>query len=399
MKAVILAAGEGTRLRPFTNSEPKPMIPIANRPILEYSIDALVKNGISDITLVVGYKKESIMSHFEDGSNWKAKIQYVDQKKRVALAGTAYALSMAKNSVKGDFLVLAGDNIISSSLIGDLLAKKGKYRIVVTESDTPSKYGVVELSGDTVRNIVEKPEHHLSNLISTGIYKLNEDIFPIIDKVMKTGKYGLTSVIQSIIPTTKVTAVRTSKVWSDVVYPWDILTMNAVALRKCASKISGKIDKGVTFKGEVSIGEGTIIRSGTHIMGPVVIGDGCEIGPSVCIYPSTSIGNNVRIGPFTVVENSVLMDDVQLSSGSYVSHSVLGEGVEINPQFCAVESEAHVRLEGEFKKVERLGVLIGEGTVIGSQVSVKSGTIIGSDCKIAHHATIDENVEDSTKVM
>jgi len=399
MKAVILAAGEGTRLRPFTNSEPKPMIPIANRPILEYAIDALAKNGISDITMIVGYKKERIMSHFEDGSDWKVEIRYIDQKKRVAQAGTAYALSMAKSCVKGDFLVLPGDNIISPSLIGDLLEKKGKYRMVVTESETPSKYGVVELSGDTVKNIVEKPEHHLSNLISTGIYKFNDEIFAEIDRVMKSGSYGLTSVLQKILPTTKVTAVKTSKVWSDVVYPWDILSMNAVALRKCASKTSGKIDKGVILKGQVSIGEGSVIRSGTHIMGPVVIGEGCEIGPSVCIYPSTSIGNNVRIGPFTVLENSVLMNDVQLNSGSYVSHSVIGEGVDLSPQFCAVESEAHVKLESEFRKVSRLGVLIGERTVIGSQVTVNSGCIIGSNCRIANHSTINSNVEDNTRVM
>jgi UDP-N-acetylglucosamine diphosphorylase/glucosamine-1-phosphate N-acetyltransferase len=399
MKAVILAAGEGTRLRPFTNSEPKPMIPIANRPILEYAIEALAKNGITDITMIVGYKKERIMSHFEDGNDWNVNIHYIDQKRNVALSGTAYALSMAKSIVNEDFLLLPGDNIISPSLIGDLLEKKGKYRIVVTESDTPSKYGVVELSGDSVVNIVEKPDTHISNLISTGIYKFSNDIFPIIDSVIKSGKYGLTSVIQSLMSTTKVTAVKTSKVWSDVVYPWDILTMNAVALRKCESKTSGKIDKGVTIKGSVSIGNGSIIRSGTHILGPVVIGEGCEIGPSVCIYPSTSIGNNVRIGPFTIVENSVLMDDVQLSSGSYVSHSVIGEGVEINPQFCAVESNTDVKLEGEIRKVDRLGVLIGERTIIGGQVSVESGCIIGSDCRIAHHSTIRSNVEDNTKVM
>lgn len=399
MKAVILAAGEGTRLRPFTNSEPKPMIPIANRPILEYAIDALAKNGITDISIVVGYKKERIMSHFEDGRNWKVSIEYLEQKKRVAQAGTAYALSMARDRVKGDFLLLPGDNIIGPGLIADLLVKKGKHRVVVTESETPSKYGVVELSGDTVINLVEKPEHHISNLISTGIYKFSDDIFEAIDPVMSAGKYGLTSVVRSLLAETKITAVKTTSLWSDVVYPWDILTMNAVALRKCGQKTSGKVDKGVTMKGPVIIGDGTVIRSGTHILGPVVIGEGCEIGPSVCIYPSTSIGDNVRIGPFTVVENSVLMNDVQLSSGSYVSHSVIGEGVDMSPQFCAVESDANVMLEGECRRVSRLGALIGERTVIGSQVTVDSGCIIGSGCKIATHSTVRGNVADNTSVM
>jgi glucose-1-phosphate thymidylyltransferase len=399
MKAVILAAGEGTRLRPFTNSEPKPMIPIANKPILEYAIEALSGNGITDITIVVGYKKERIMSHFEDGRGLKVSIEYAEQGKRVAQAGTAYALSMVRDRIKGDFLLLPGDNMIGSGLIGDLLAKKGKHRMIVTESDTPSKYGVVELSGDTVINIEEKPEHHIGNLISTGIYKFSDEIFDALDPVMKTGKYGLTSVVRSILGETKVTAVKTDSQWNDVVYPWDILTMNAVALRRCGQRTSGKLDKGVTMKGPVVIGDGTIIRSGTHILGPAVIGEGCEIGPSVCIYPSTSIGNNVRIGPFTVLENSVLMNDVQLSSGSYVSHSVIGEGVDLAPQFCAVESDANVMLEDECRKVSRLGALIGERTRVGSQVTVDAGCIIGAGCRIAPHSTIRGNVADNTSVM
>jgi len=375
------------------------MISIANRPILEYSIEALAANKVTDITMVVGYKKESIMSHFEDGGDWNVKISYVDQKKRVAKAGTAYALSMVKKHVKGDFIVLPGDNIIGPNVIADLIDQTGKYRIVITESEEPSKYGVVELSGKVVKNIVEKPTEHIGNLISTGIYKFSDEIFKAIDTVMGSGKYDLTSVIQHMIPKTKVTAVKTGGVWNDVVYPWDMLEVNAIALRKCASQTSGRIDKGVTMKGPVNIGEGTIIRSGTHIMGPVIIGEGCEIGPSVCIYPSTSIGANVRIGPFSVVEHSVLMDDIIINSGSYVSHSVLGEGVELGPQFCAAEDAVVMRTEDENRPVERLGALVGEKTVMGSQVSVRPGTLIGARCRIAHQTRIDRDVEDKTIVM
>jgi UDP-N-acetylglucosamine diphosphorylase/glucosamine-1-phosphate N-acetyltransferase len=399
LKAVILAAGEGTRLRPFTVSEPKPMIPIANRPILEYAVEALAANSVRDITMVVGYKKERIMSHFEDGRRWGVELHYVEQSRRVARAGTAYALSMAKDKVKGDFLVLPGDNIISPKLIGELLDQKGKYRLVITESENPSKYGVVELSGKAVRNIVEKPEQHISDLISTGIYKFSSDVFQIIDEVMEAGRYDLTSVIQHMIPKTKVTAVKTSRVWIDVVYPWDILDVNAVSLRDCASMTSGRVDKGVTMKGPVSIGEGSVIRSGTHLMGPVVIGEGCDIGPSVVIYPSTSIGDNVRVGPFSTVEHCVLMSDVTIGAGSHLSHTVLGQGVELGPQFCAVESSARLDLEDECRTVERIGALVGERTIIGSQVSVRPGTLIGSKCKIVHHTRVTQSMDCNTVVM
>jgi UDP-N-acetylglucosamine diphosphorylase/glucosamine-1-phosphate N-acetyltransferase len=398
LKAVILAAGEGTRLRPFTNSEPKPMIPIANRPILEYAIEALAANSVTDITMVVGYKKERIMSHFGKGTNWGVNIEYVEQEKRVSKTGTAYALSMVKDKVKGDFLVLPGDNIIGPKLISDLLSQKGKYRVVITESDIPSKYGVVELSGDTVINIVEKPQEHISNLISTGIYKFSDEVFQAVDYVLNSGKWGLSNAIQYMIPRTKVNAVKTSGVWGDVVYPWNILELNAIALQKCAAKTSGRIERGVSLKGPVSIGDGTIIRAGSHILGPVVIGDGCEIGPSACIYPSSSIGDNVRIGPFSVIEHSVLMNDANIGVGSFLSHSVVGEGVDLGPQFCAVESSAKVDLEGETAIVERIGALIGEKTIMGSQVSVKSGSVIGAMCRVTHHTRIDGNVEDNARV-
>ena len=115
MKAVILAAGEGMRLRPLTVSEPKVMIPVANRPILEYVVEALVGNDIEDIVIVVGYRKERIMSHFEDGKKFGAKIEYVVQEKQL---GNAHALACAKDRLSEDFVVLPGDNIVDKRASG-----------------------------------------------------------------------------------------------------------------------------------------------------------------------------------------------------------------------------------------------------------------------------------------
>ena len=205
VQAVILTAGEGTRLRPLTVSRVKGMIPIANRPILEYVVNALAKNNIRDIIMVVGYKKERIMAYFEDGIDFGVKIQYADQKKQL---GTAHALVQAQDLIKKDFLVLSGDNIIAPEGISNLLEEnKNDASLLITHSDTPSKYGVVGLTGNRVKHIVEKPEitgdlltkgvpsifslalwehqeKSISNIISTGIHRFHPKIFKHIEAIM-----------------------------------------------------------------------------------------------------------------------------------------------------------------------------------------------------------------------
>ncbi len=135
MKAVILAAGEGMRLRPLTASEPKVMIPVANRPILEYVVDALVKNDVREIVMVVGYRKERIMSHFEDGKKFGARIDYVVQEKQL---GNGHALLSAKDRLSGEFMVLSGDNIVDRRAVGDLLRAGSCPSALVVESENPS---------------------------------------------------------------------------------------------------------------------------------------------------------------------------------------------------------------------------------------------------------------------
>ncbi len=399
MKAVILAAGEGTRLRPFTNSEPKGMLPISNRPILEYVIKALAQNKIRDIVIVVGYHKERIMSYFEDGKDFDVKISYIVQKRRVGKIGTAYALSMAKNKIKDDFILLPGDNLIDAQTVSDAIKGNQKHKVVIVQSDIPSKYGVVELSSNVVRNIIEKPEEEISNLISTGIYKLPVSIFDDIEKVMKDGRYDMTSVLQSILAKKKIIAVTTKGTWQDIVYPWDIINVNSMALNNNESHTSGRIERNVTLKGSVSIGKGTIIRSGAYIVGPTKIGEGCEIGPNVTIYPSTSIGNNVRIGPNSVIEHSVIMSDVRIGATCHISNSVIGDGVEIGPQFCSTSRSGNIEMDNELHKVEHIGALIGERTMIGDQVSVIGGTIIGSNCDISSQKIISKEIPDNSSVI
>ena len=392
MKAVILSAGEGTRLRPFTVSKPKVMIPIANRPIVEYVVEALTKNGIRDIIMVVGYKKERIMSHFQDGKNFDVNITYVTQKKKVGKLGTAYALSMAKDHIDDEFLAVAGDNIVAPEVISDLIKKRKETSLAITKSNIPSKYGVVTLSGNIVKNIVEKPMEKISDLISTGIYSFKPDIFDAIDLLMSKRKYDLTSVIQSLIPKEPVKGIVTRGMWVDAVYPWDLLHVNACALGKAKGKTAGTIEKNVVIKRYVSIGEGSVIHSGSYILGPVIIGKGCEIGPNVCIYPSTSMGDNVQIQPFSLIEHSVIMSDVSIGPTSFISHSVIDDGVRLGTNFTVEHGDADIKLGDKFHKVKDIGTLIGEDTLVRDKVAASAGSIIGARCKIASLRKIEGSI-------
>ena len=395
MKAVILAAGEGMRLRPLTVSEPKVMIPVANRPIMEYVVDALVKNDVRDIVMVVGYRKERIMSHFQDGKKFGARIDYVVQDKQL---GNGHALFSAKDRLSGEFMVLSGDNIVDRRAVGDLLRAGSCPSALVVESENPSKYGVVELDKGTIKNVYEKPTELISNIILTGMYCLSDKIFDQIERCIGEGEYGLSNALQMSLGAHPVAPVFSDGLWIDAVYPWDLLELNAAALENLAVKTSGKIESQVTISGPVGIGAESVIRAGTTIYGPVLIGEGCDIGPNVTIFPSTSIGNSVTVEPYTVIKNSILMSNCSIGAQSYLSHCVLGYGVKSQSHLMAPGAEAYVNVADEFFKVPHMGSILGEDSGFGAGVSVEPGTVVGAGCKVSSGAKITRNLPNRSLV-
>ncbi|MCX6662672.1 MAG: sugar phosphate nucleotidyltransferase [Euryarchaeota archaeon] len=394
-KAVILAAGEGKRLRPFTETMPKVMLPIANKPLLEYVFDATRKSGIDEIVVVVGYKKEVIMEYFKDYKD--VKITYVIQDRQL---GTAHALLQAKKHIKDSFIVLAGDNIIDPGSIAKLLKDQSEYSLLIKEHPHPSKYGVVFVENRSIRRIVEKPKEDVGKYISTGIYKLPRSVFTDIEQCTSEGAHALSSVIQSLVDKGKNINTVLAKSWMDIVYPWDLISVNEVMIQGTAASTSGVIEKGVTLKGPVSVGKDTKIYSGCYIVGPVVIGDSCEIGPHTCIFPSTSIGNNTVVHPFSEIRSSVIMDDVHIASNSHISRSVIGKGCIIGDSFSTITGKTMIEVENEFKRLETpIGAMVGEDCIIESHVVVDPGKIIGRKCRISPMKHIIKNIPSESKVM
>jgi len=385
MKAVILSAGEGARMGPFTASEPKVMIPVGNRPILEYVVQALVENGVHELVVVVGYHRERILSHFQDGKAYGAHIRYVIQGKQL---GTAHALAAARAELADRFIVLNGSNMIDARVVEDLLGQKTGPAVVITQSDRPRSYGVVTVEGGRLVGITEKPAEVISNLINTGAYALDATIFPEIERLASQGKHDLPSVVSGLAGTREVAAVRTQGMWVDALYPWDLLRLNQSALASVGDVRSGTIEPNVTIRGRVSIGDGCAIRSGAYLQGPLALGPGCEIGPHAVLLPSTSLGKNVRIGALTTVSNSILMDDVSIGPSSVVQDSVVASGATARAGLMAASGRGDVQVEGEWHEVPQIGALIGEDVELGNGASLACGTVVGTRARVADGARL-----------
>ena len=264
MQAVILAAGEGKRVRPLTWSRPKAMIPVANRPIIEYTIDALIKNGIRDIIVVVGYRREQVTRFL---NQLDLPIEVVVQEKQL---GTAHALRQAESRITGDFLLLPGDNYIDAQSVAKI--KDVKNAVLVKEHPSPSNFGVVTIRDGQVDSIVEKPDHAPSFLVSTGIYSFDKDFFRFIQG------NDVTEAVSCVIDAGTGLSAVIADDWQDAIYPWDLLRLNQRLLRHLPAAR-----------------EGTSSRHAT-ILGPVQLGKGTTIGPNTVIQARSSSGATARSG-------------------------------------------------------------------------------------------------------
>ena len=396
MDAVILCAGKGTRLMPLTENRPKPMIPIAGKPILEHIINK-IENFVDNIYLIVKYKKEIIINHFKN----HPKITFIEQKE---IDGTGYAVLMAKNHINDDFLVINGDIIFDDDLKDIINCKNA---VALTEVHNPENFGVVVL--DDENNIIElqeKPKNPKSNLINAGIYKFEKDIFDILENLKPSdrGEVELTDAIKELIKDRTIKGIKLNGYWNDIGRPWDLLDANTHLLKDIKTDIRGKIGKNVVIEGNVIIEEGAEIKHNTVIEGPVIIKSGAIVGPLAYIRPNTVLMENTGVGNSSEVKSSIIMKNTKVPHLSYVGDSIIGENCNIacntitaNLRFD--DKPVKVNIKGEIvKSVRKLGVIMGDNVKTGVQVSFMPGVKIGSNCWIGANCLIDRDVQSNSFV-
>ena len=399
MNAVILAAGEGKRMRPLTYERPKVMLPIAGKPIMEHLLEEVKRAGIKNFLFVVGYHDETIRDYFGNGADWDVEIQYVTQK---AQLGTADALWRAEKLVEDKFLMLNGDTIVSADDIKRVIT--GDITLGVIEVTNPEEYGVVETEGEKITRIHEKMREPPSNLINAGVYLLDETIFNALSRTAKSkrGEFELTDSIQLLIDEGNRISWKKIGRWTDVSYPWDLLAANELLIDRISTDIKGKREENVSIKGKIMIGEGTLIKSGSYIEGPVVIGKNCKIGPNCYIRPNTSVGDNCHIGNAVELKSSIIMDNTKIPHLSYVGDSVigcrcnLGAGTKIaNLRF----DNAHVKAKGLDTGRRKFGAIISDGVRIGINASIDAGAIIGNNTLVGPGAFASGHIEQNSRIL
>ncbi len=413
MKAVILAAGEGIRLRPLTLTRPKHLIPIGGKPLLEHILDSLKAAGLNEALIIVHYMADKLQQFFGDGSSFGMELKYTLQKE---VRGTADAAGLAKSYVNEDFLLIYGDLVVAPNVITKVISSHEEEKPAVTMAvapvEHPEHYGIVKLDDSRVTDIVEKPspEGAPTNLANAGIYALSPEIFEKIEQTTpsKRDEREITDSLRLLIQEKKaLLALQVpSEEWLDVGRPWDLLEANRRILSWMEPTFSGEIEEGAHLIGPVAIAKGARIRSGAYIEGPVFIDKNSDIGPNCYIRPHTSIGKNVRIGNGCEIKNSLIMDKNHIGHLSYVGDSVIGEDCNLG----AGTTVANFRLDGKTVKMmikdevvdserRKLGVVIGDGVKTGINTLFMPGVKVGHNCWIGPNLVINRDVSSNAFLL
>jgi glucose-1-phosphate thymidylyltransferase len=306
---VVLAAGEGTRLRPLTHNRPKTMLPAADRPILEHVLDVLVEAGIERLCLVVGYQRERVQEHF--GHAYRdVPISYVHQEKQL---GSGHALQQVDDDIEAPVLVLNGDRVIDEKIVDDTLsAFDGRPTVAVLEHPTPSEYGAAEIDGDRLVELVEKPDSDGYRLINAGVYAFGTEVFDAIERTPRRGgELQLPDVIGTLMDGGEVRAAKTDGLWIDATYPWDLLYLTRKLLDEGRVGLNEREDESGVW-----VADSARIHDDATLQAPVVVGPDAEIAAGTVLGPDVVVGRNATVGANATIEDALVDADTRIGPGS-----------------------------------------------------------------------------------
>jgi bifunctional UDP-N-acetylglucosamine pyrophosphorylase/glucosamine-1-phosphate N-acetyltransferase len=394
MKAIVLAAGKGTRLLPLTSNRPKHLLEIGGKPILKWLIDDLIDTGIIDeIIIVVNYKSELIIEEVETWYD-ENNITFIHQEEPLG-TGDAVASALKSTVIDKPFLVANGDVLINetiTSFLDQYKSSSSDGAILGAHVDEPRRYGVLNLSDGNLLGIIEKPDSAEANsLINAGLY-----IFPAESKEIffdlpfsERGEKELTDALTLLISEGKsIKVIETNEKWMDVGYPWHLLEANEYLLKKYSHTFQqlGTIEKGAHLIGDVHVAKTARVRSGVYIEGPVFIDENADIGPNCYIRASSYLGKKSRVGNGCEIKNSILYKDSHAAHLSYVGDSIIGEHSNLGAGTITANLRhdgGNIRVNIKDKRVNtgrrKLGVIMGDKVKTGISVQFLPGVKIKSN--------------------
>lgn len=336
MKALVLAGGSGTRLRPITYTSAKQLVPLANKPILFYGIEAIANAGIKDVGIIVGETRDEVMGAVGDGSRWGIDVTYIPQDEPL---GLAHCVLIAQDFLANDpFVMYLGDNFLVGGITGfvdEFELQRPSAQILLTKVEDPTQFGVAELdeSGHVVR-LVEKPKEPPSDLALVGVYLFDSSIHEAVRAIQPSWRDELeiTDAIQWLFDQGKL--VRPYVItddWIDTGRKDDVLEANRIVLDGIETLIEGAVDEASRVIGRVHIESGArLVRS--VVRGPAIIGADAEIVDSY-IGPYSSVAQRCVIRD-SEVEHSILLEEASVDGIRRLADSLIGRGAYVGHSIC-----------------------------------------------------------------
>lgn len=352
VKALVLSGGAGTRLRPITHTSAKQLVPVANKPVLFYGLEAIAEAGITEVGIIVGDTAEEIKEAVGDGSALGIAVTYIPQD---APLGLAHAVLIAREFLgEDDFVMYLGDNFIVggiSGLVEEFRAERPDAQILLTKVPNPTSFGVAELDAQgRVKNLEEKPKQPKSDLALVGVYLFTPAVHEAVRAIKPSwrGELEITHAIQWLIDEQRdVRSTTISGYWKDTGNVTDMLEVNRSVLDTLEPEVLGEVDAESEIIGRVRIEAGAKV-AGSRIVGPAIIGRNSVISDAY-VGPYTSVSENCRIED-SEIEYSILLRDSSLTGVRRVEASLIGRNVEVTP--APRNPAAHRLVLGDHSKVQ-----------------------------------------------
>lgn len=332
MKALVLAGGSGTRLRPITHTSAKQLVPVGNKPVIDFGLEAIAAAGIKDVGIIVGHTGPEIQAYVGDGSRYGIEVTYVSQPEPL---GLAHAVLTAEDYLgRDDFVMYLGDNLIAGGItefVQQFEQNKPDAQILLAKVRDPERFGVAELGPDGhVSLLVEKPPEPKSDLALVGVYLFSGNIMDACHAIDPSprGELEITDAIQWLIDDGQQVAERTiTGWWKDTGKLYDMLEANRIVLDTYEQRVDGSMDDDSEIQGRVVIEEGAELVNST-VRGPAIIGRNTKlvntfVGPYTAIYHSCSIRNSE-------IEHSIVLEETTITDVGRMEDSLIGKQVEVN---------------------------------------------------------------------
>lgn len=392
-----MAAGKSTRMYPITLTQPKPLVHIANKPILAHQLDQLV-GLVDEVILIVGYKRKMLEEAFGDLYRGIA-LGYVEQKEQL---GTGHAAMQAAPYVKDRFLLMNGDDLYARRDIEACLHHT--YTLTAQAVPDVRPFSEVVLKHGLVTDVIEKPENPASNLASIGLFALDKKIFTILEDIPKSprGEYELPDAVIKLLHIVDMHCHVVDDYWIPVGYPWHVLNANDFLLENYFEEAprAGTIAESATLEGRVRIGEHASIQAGAVIRGNVVIGRQCEIGPNCVITGNTALGDHCALGAGAVVDNCVIDRHSRIEPYAVLSHSVIGDHVTIGSGTVTMSDAVDgptvtSMIKGKLTASDRpkFGATIASRVMVEPHVTTRPGVKIGPEQTIEAGSVVNDDIE------